>query len=193
MKNRILIATLITATTILSGCFNFGSDNPDTGTTGESKTYETTEYALEIPKDWEVISKDKFTSEVPNDSQIVFRNNIKSDAFTANTVIVKRTVNSNESSLEFAKKALNNESSSLTDYKETRRETYSLKIGDQTEDTYIAYFEAKKSASEPLTKYIQTYGVRGTSGFIVTGAFSPEEEQNTVQKVENIIKSFRLK
>jgi hypothetical protein len=191
---RIILPALLSSF-LLSGCFNFGERT--TVTNGNTKdnyrTFETTEFAMEVPSDWQVIGRDKFTSEIPSETVVVFRNNIKNDTFTANVNVVRRVLQENETSLDFAKRTINRESGDLASYREYKKETKKISIGDNSEDTYISYFEARKSTQDLLIQYIQVYGVRGKAAFIVTGAFSPNEEQSTVQTVENIVKSFRLK
>jgi hypothetical protein len=179
---------------ILSGCFNFEGENQDNTQVDQNfRTYSVTEFSIDIPSAWQVIAKDQFTSEIPAETVVVFRNNIKNETFTANVNVVKRTLLEDQSTLDFAKRVINRESGGLASYREFKKETRKMPVGDQTEDTLISYFEARKSTQDPLIQYIQTYGVRGKTAFIVTGAFSPNEEQSTVQRVENIVKSFRLK
>lgn len=178
----------------LTGCFNFGGDEPADGAVndGTVSTYQTTDFRITIPADWEVIDQNDFTSDVPSETLVVFRNNIKNETFTANVNIVQRALQEPVSSLEYANLVNNRQKSGLVDYNETRKETLTIPFGDQQVDTYFTAFEARKSTSEPLIRYVQTYGVRDGSAFIVTGAFSPQETDVTSQTVENIVRSFQL-
>lgn len=178
----------------LSGCFNFFEEEPQqTDSSLTSSTYQTTDFSITIPADWEVIDQNDFTSDVPPETLVVFRNNVKNETFTANVNIVQRDLQESVSSLEYANLVNNRQKSGLVDYNETHKETILLPSGDQQVDSYFTAFEARKSTSEPLIRYVQTYGVRGNSAFIVTGALSPQENDVTSQTVENIVRSFQLK
>lgn len=178
----------------LSGCFNFFEEEPQqTDSSLTSSTYQTTDFSINIPADWEVIDQNDFTSDVPPETLVVFRNNVKNETFTANVNIVQRDLQESVSSLEYANLVNNRQKSGLVDYNETHKETILLPSGDQQVDSYFTAFGARKSTSEPLIRYVQTYGVRGNSAFIVTGAFSPQENDVTSQSVEDIIRSFQLK
>ena len=87
---------------------------------------------------------------------------------------------------------INRESSGLVGYNELAKETVFINIDGKETDTLLNRFEAKKTANENTVRYIQTYGVKGDTGFIVTGAVSPGESESVLQTVEKIVKSFRL-
>lgn len=185
---------LLVALLSLGGCFNFSGEEaqqPEPG--GESSVYQTNDFSINIPADWEVIDENDFTPEVPDETVAVFRNNVKNENFTANVNVVQRGIQSPVTSMEYANLVNNRQKSGLVDYRETRKETISIASGDQKEDTYFIAFEARKSSSDPLIRYFQTYGVRGNSAYIVTGALSTQENESTVQTVEKIVRSFRLR
>jgi len=180
----------------LSGCFNFGASTSTSGSKTideKSKLYETNAFSIIIPKDWEVIEKDKFTSDVPQETVVVFRNNVKNENFTANVNIVQNNLQQATSSVEYSKLVNNRQKSGLFDFKETKRNTIKVKIGGKDEDTILTAFEAKKSVDEKVVRYIQTYAVKGNSAYIVTGALSPQENDSTVKTVEDMVQSIVLK
>lgn len=196
MKKLISVSILSILSLSLAGCFNFtdeGNTDSEQPTDSSMMTYQGTSFDIEIPNEWQIINRDEFTSEIPSDTLVIFRNNVKNETFTANVNIIKRALQSPESSLDFAKRTINRQSNGLSEYSESKKETIKAKIGDQTADTFLTYFTASKTTSDPKIQYIQTYATNGNSAFIVTGAFSPNEQQNTVQTIENIVKSFRLK
>lgn len=190
-------AILLSAVAVfaLSGCFNFGGEEGSdvTPSDGVTSVYQTTDFSITIPADWEVIDQNDFTSDVPPETLVVFRNNVKNETFTANVNIVRRELQESVSSLEYANLVNNRQKSGLIDFNETRKETITIPAGDQQDSTYFSAFEARKSTSDSLIRYVQTYGVRGNSAFIITGAFSPQENDVTSQTVENIVRSFQLK
>ncbi len=189
------IKSILTLTMIflLAGCFNFGDESEDEGITEEGyTTYKTQDFNIGVPSAWEVINEDEFTAEVPDVTVVVFRNNVKNETFTANVNIVTKQLQEPISSLEYAKMVVNRQADGLTDYNEQDKQTVKiLKEGEEVE-TLITRFEARKTASENLVKYVQTYGVTGNKSFIVTGAVSPRESESVLQTVEKIVKSFSL-
>jgi hypothetical protein len=178
----------------LGGCFNLGGSQTTQKPVDErSKVYETNEFTITVPKTWEVIEKKDFTSDVPAETVVVFRNNVKNETFTANMVIVKNTLQEPIATLEYAKMVLNRQKSGLYDYKESRRDETKITIGGNEDPTFFTLFEAKKSTEENSVRYLQTYGIKGKSAYIVTGAVSTQENDSVVKDIENMVKSFKLK
>lgn len=177
----------------LTGCFNFGGDETDQGTPSEGyTTYKTEQFNIDVPSAWEVISEDEFTSDVPDVTVVVFRNNVKNETFTANVNIVSKQLQEPVSSLEYAKMVVNRQSNGLVDYNEQAKDTVKINRGGEEVDTLFTRFEARKTASDNLVRYVQTYGVTGDTAFIVTGAVSTQESESVLQTVEKIVKSFSL-
>ncbi len=192
MKKFSVYFLTLTLLLSLGGCFNFGEEeNPATSEEGYT-TYKTDNFSISVPEKWEVINQDEFTSDVPEVTEVVFRNNVKNETFTANVNIVSKKLQVPVSTLEYAKMVINRQSSGLVGYNELAKETSSLTVGDAQAETLLNRFEAKKTADDNTVRYIQTYGVKGDTGFIITGAVSPGESESVLQTVEKIVKSFRL-
>lgn len=186
-----LAAFVLVAVFVFGGCFNLGGGGTTTDTT--SKVYETNEYAIKIPREWEVIGKNEFTSEVPPETDVVFRNNVKNETFTANVVIVKNTLQENLPTLEYAKRVYNRQQSGLYDFKEVKKDPFKIKIGGKEEETFFLRFEARKSLDEQPVRYFQTYAVKGNNAYIITGGTSLQENEATAKLIEDTVKSFVLK
>lgn len=180
---------------LFAGCFNFGDDTtPSIQPVDEqSRLYETDIFSIIIPKDWEMIEQKDFTSDVPEVTMIVFRNNVKNENFTANVNIVKNSLQDPVSTLEYAKLVNNRQKSGLVDYNETQKDLRNINIGGSDQETFFTAFEARVAANDKLIRYMQTYGVKERNAYIVTGSFSPQESETSSQKIESIVKSFRLK
>ncbi len=177
----------------LTGCFNFGGDDGEQGATAEGyTTYKTEQFNIEVPSAWEVINEDEFTRDVPDVTVVVFRNNVKNETFTANVNIVSKQLQEPVSSLEYAKMVVNRQSGGLVDYSEQAKDTIKINRGGEEVDTLLTRFEARKTASDNMVRYVQTYGVNGDTAFIITGAVSPQESESVLQTVEKIVKSFSL-
>jgi hypothetical protein len=191
----ILPTILIVSVLSFSGCFGSGGDGPDTEEPSDTgfTVYATNQFEIDVPSEWEVIDRKDFTSEVPNETVVVFRNNVKNETFTANVNIVANNLQKPVSSLEYAKLVNNRQKSGLIEYSEKSKDEIKIRIGDQEVDTFLTAFEARIGTDDNLVRYIQTYGVQGSTAYIVSGAVSPSESESVVQRVEKIVKSIRLK
>lgn len=181
---------------LLGGCFNFGGSGTGSGTKTvdeRSKLYDTNDFSVVIPKDWEIISRAEFTADVPEETVVVFRNNVKNEDFTANVNIVKNSLQEPISTDEYSKRVSNRQKSGLYNYKESKNDPVKIKIGDKDIDSFYRLFEAQKGPDEKLVRYMQTYIVKGDSAYIITGAVSPKENDAVMKTIEDIVKSFKLK
>ena len=200
MKNKTLVSTILSVSLILipvstlSGCLNLGSNKSTTTTSTDSltKVYNTNEFSIKIPKDWEIIEKKDFTSAVPAETQVVFRNNVKNETFTGNLNIVKKALQEDLDTTEFAKQVFNRQKSGLIDYKEIRRDDIKLTIGGKETTTYFIVYEARRNADEKVIRFLQSYGVKNKSAFIITGAINPKDTDTVAQNIETAIKSFQI-
>lgn len=194
MKKLIVPAILLF---ILSGCFGGGGATtpaeiapaPDES----SSLFQNGEFSVLFPKEWDEIDQNEFTSDVPPETVVVFRDNVKNERFTPNANVVRHTLSLPTDSIEYGKLVYNRQSTGLTDFKEISKIERDILIGKQLEKSTLLVFDARIKPGEKLIRYIQTYATKGNLAFIVTGSLLPDETQNTVQKIENIIKSFALK
>ncbi len=189
-----MLILLVIPLLFLSGCFNFNQEKTKKPATDErSRIIEHSEFTLKIPREWDSIEPKDFTNEVPQNTLMVLRNNVKNENFTANVNILKNNLQIPKETLEYAKEVINRQKNGLYNYKETKRDLVKTQIGEKKFDTYMVYFEGKKSPESEMVKFIQTFGVKANFAYIVTGAVSPNENSNTVNVVEEIVKTFALK
>lgn len=177
MNNKIKLFSLIfISSLLLSGCLTTGDSSSNSGSQQEDNNYQQTlkyinnQFSFNFPERWDLIEPKDFTSEIPQETQVVVRNNIKNETFTANVNVVKNTLQESLSSLDYAKAILNRQQTGLLDYKETKRELVKIKVAGQEEDTYYIEFTARLNATDPLTKFIQTFGVKDKNGYIILGS-----------------------
>lgn len=195
-SHRFILGVSVLSLLTLSGCINLGGGSTaGTANTASTttQTYDTSEFTITIPQGWEIIEKKDFTSEVPQETQVVFRNNVKNENFTANVNIVKNILQQPVSTTDYANMVLNREKTGLYNYTESRKDSTKISIGGTDTDTFFVLFEAKKSASDNVVRYLQTYAVKADSAYIVTGAVSPQENAAMIATVESTVKSFKLK
>lgn len=196
LKKIFQVALISISLAGLTGCFNFGGSNTNNQKTAvdeRSRIYENTEFSVKIPKEWDIIEKKDFTQEVPQETQVVFRNNVKNEDFTANVNIVRNTLQNSKETLEYAKEIINRQKTGLYDYKELKKDLVKISISGKDFDSYLVEFEARRDPSENITKFIQTFGVKGGNGYVIMGGVSLKENSNTVSTVEGIVKSFIVK
>ncbi len=193
-KKSISIITIISLF-ILGGCFNFGSEEATSTTTTDANlsVYQTNDFGIDIPKEWEIIDQNDFTSEIPQETVVVIRNNVKNETFTANVNIVKRGLEQATDSTQYANLVGNRQKSGLVDYDEVKKEESGVTIGDQKTPSYFVVFNARKTTQDQLIRYWQTYAIKDNFAYIITGASSTNESESTSKIIENIVKSFRLR
>ncbi len=193
MKKHLTAAILLLLSlSILPAC-SFGGTSTSTTPDDTHRLYENNEFSVQIPKDWETIEKDDFTSDVPDVTMVVFRNNVKNETFTGNVNIVRNQLQETIDSNEYAKMVYNRQKNGLYEFKEIKREEYKIQIGGSPITSTYLIFEAKKGTDQQTVRYMQTYAVKNNFAYIITGAVSPQENDVTIQTIESIIKSFQLK
>jgi hypothetical protein len=193
MKKLIALVLILTSALSLTGCFEDDSAAviQDPSQSPNYTKFETTDFSILYPNDWEVLQKDSFTSNVPASTIVIFRNNIKSDLFTANLNISQTTLTQKESltSEDFTTQTLNTEKFNLVNFQEIKREDFT--IGQ--EKTSIVTFQGRKSVTDTLLNFEQICIARNGFGMIITAAYLPNEDQSVVLKLDEMIRSFTLK
>jgi hypothetical protein len=190
MKNLLAKTLIILSLFSLTACFGSEDEEAIVDDTSPSYSkYEQADFGIIYPKDWEVITKDNFTSNIPASTVIVFRNNIKSDLFTANLNISQSVLNPQSTSLDFSIQTLNTEKYNLVGFQEISRETYT--IGG--EESFIVTFQGRKTITENLIEFKQLCIARNGYGIIITAAYTPNENQSIVMKMDEMVRSFTLK
>ncbi len=197
---RIAIFLAVTAALLaFTGCFgpdtsgsSSSSGTEQAGPSAELKSYDNGEIFITFPSNWEIIQPKDFTSEVPEETQVVIRNNVKNETYTANTNVVKNIIRQGTSTIDYAKDVLSRQKNGLIGYRELSRDLVNIQIGGQNVETYRVVFEAKLNPEDPTLRFEQTYGVKGTSGYIILGATSLQETTTVVNSVSDTVKSFRI-
>jgi hypothetical protein len=197
MNKKLLITILISSTILLSGCF--GSEEGGGGTiptpeniSNDTKTYTSNELSLQFPASWDLIDPKDFSSAIPPETEVALRNNIKNDTYTANINIVKNPLQTDKTSLDYAKEVLNRQRTGMLDYKETKREIINVIVGGQKHETYYTEFEARLNQTDPVIKFVQTYAVKDKAGFIAMGAYSLQENTVVVEQVNSSVKTLNI-
>ncbi|MBT4366613.1 hypothetical protein HOD15_04290 [Candidatus Peregrinibacteria bacterium] len=190
-----LIAISLITLFSLTGCFGTPADEEETDNTNQMySTYKSSDISIIYPNDWEVLNSSDFTSNVPASTVVVFRNNLKNDIFTANLNISQAEIPLGTNNEDFALQTLNTQKYNLVGFTELLRENYNIKTGEETEEsTVLSTFQGRKTITESLVEFKQTYIARNGFGIIVTAAYLPNEEQSVVMMLDKMLRSFALK
>lgn len=179
---------------LLTGCFGGNSTPaPTDQSTGTTTTYQTTDFSINVPTDWDTIESKDFTSNIPKGTIVAFRNNIKSEVFTANLNISVTDLQEVITSQDFETSSKANIKSSLLGYTETSTAPQDVKSGTATLQGVMFEFQGKKSASDPILTFKQLYVVRDKTGYTLTAAYLPDEDASVVNSLTEMLNSFMLK
>lgn len=194
-----ILPTLLLTGILLSGCLSLDGGNSGGGNNNsnqalqQSKSYNNGQFEISYPENWDVIEPKNFTSDIPPETKVVIRNNIKNENFTANVNIVQNSLQKDKSSLDYAKEVLNRQKTGLLDYKETKRDLVKINIGGSEQESYYVEFDARLNPGDPITRFAQTYGVKGSNAYIALAAHAQEESTAVIDQLHKMIKSFQVK
>lgn len=193
--NFIGISASIIGLLILSGC-SFGSttttntNNPEAATL---QTFQADDYQITVPKVWEITRKNEFTSDIPANVSVVLQANRKNELFVTNVNVTKNTLGDSISSLDYGKVVLENQKTVLQNFAEKSREEVDTTIGGTAQKILIAKFDGKRTATDPLLSFIQSYYVKDRTGYIITAAFVYNEDPSVQKEAEQIVRSLSIK
>jgi hypothetical protein len=191
MKNLKALSIIAIIPLLMTGCFGSGSDTTSGTQTTDStkKLYETTDFSIEIPQDWEILERADLRPNIPQETVVAFRNNIKSDIFTANVNISMETVGETVNSSDYAKNSKISAQKNLVSFEEISSQSYN----NGTTTGTILEFSGKKTSSDPIVKFQNLYIVNNGSAYTITGAYLPAEDETIVKNIGEMINSFLLK
>lgn len=190
---KILFAAALFSSIFLGGCF--GGDDAETA---EKKIPGFTPYAAEqfktqIPEGWETIEPAKFTQNIPVNTLAAFKNNIRHPRFTANVIILKNELTSEISSLDYAKLLERKMANELTAYRILSSDVFKIKVAGQETDTIFLNAEGRESPAADIKRFMQVSAVKGTSAFVALGAYDISENEETVKKLNTMLREFEVK
>lgn len=193
MKRAFISLALIISLFSFTGCLG-GNDSSGGTQLQNFSVYTAPAFSISMPNSWHTIEPKDFSKDIPQETQIIFRDNIKSDLFTANANVTKRLLKQQTNSLNYGKSMMNENKSSLLNFKEiSRDEDFNIAIGGQMQKTLLVLFEGKESESDPTIRIVQTYAVNGSDAYTVTAAYLPESLELDAENAKNIVKSFKVK
>jgi hypothetical protein len=199
MKKLFISSLLISILLIFPGCFGGGDEpTPDTTTTAPPteriafyRPIEADDFTLQIPEDWETIQH--FPSSYPENTAVAFINNNKDKDFIANINIVRNKVAEGTSSSDYALTMFQTISEQLVNFKKVTQTETQLPTGDTVTPSYLFEFEGTNNPTDRTRGFIQTFGVKGTTAYIVTGTYALSDDELAIDQIKQSVPSFRLK
>lgn len=185
------ILACISIAFLLTACSS--DESGDSVATENTKTYEGSNFTVKLPLDWEVIEPVDFTSAFPAQTQVAFLNNVQHEVYTANANVTVRAVEEGTVTADFAKNMLGNAKSSLLEFVEIGNSEKIVMQGENEISGIIYEFQGKKSASNSIVTFRELYLVIGDQGIIFTASHLPDESENVVNQLNEMLDSFALK
>jgi len=177
---------------MLTGCFGDTETVEDEEIEPGKISYETSNFKINMPEDWEIIERQDFTSNVPIETVVGFRSNIKSEIFTSNVNISESQLPVEINSKDFAKSSISSAKNKLTSYKQINFQDYELEYKDESIPTYIIEFSGKQSPIEPIVQFKQIFISHNGIGYTITGSFLSDESESIVKQIDEMLDSFSL-
>ena len=117
----------------------------------------------------------------------VFLKKVDGDDFIQNTNVVKESINTDATSLEYAKANMLLGSKAIVDYRSITTEQVQI----QNTISVLHTFRARNSTTDPLRHYSQTYFARDKIAYTVT-CISKDDDIVQQQSCAGIVTSFQF-
>lgn len=183
MKKSVFSSLLLASSLLLTGCFGGGSEQIDVGSS--IQTFQN--FQIAVPSNWQKIFQEDFANTIPDETVALFLNRVEGSDFIQNVNVVKESLNTDASSLEYAKANILLGSRALVDYRPIN--TSESNINEVT--TVIHTFRARNETTAPLRHYTQSYFSRNNLGYTVT-CIALEDDISQQENCSNIIQSFQF-
>lgn len=196
MLKRNIILLLTVFTIFLTGCGGSGGSSSESiGLTlpeANYTTFNTTDFRIQYPIDWQVLSQQDISSRFRQRLEVAFMSNFKDLFFTPVITVERVSLSEAMNSMEFADQNIAQNSSTLIDYILIDRQPVTLERRGSPILTEIVKFRGKQRIQDDVLEFIQIYAVRDSSGFIVTGAYDPASNRTDEDKIVNSLKTLKL-
>ncbi len=188
----ILIGTLL----ILPGCLGFGGgdgggETPPTEVLTFYRLVESSEFSLQVPEDWETIQH--FTSSYPDNTIVAFRNNVQDHHFVANINVTRNTVEEGTTTRDYALEMSETVANQLLNFELLNEEETTIFVDGVGQETFLYEFKGTNDPTIAPRRFIQTYGVSGTQGYVITGTYAHDDTELAIDQVKQSIPTFMVK
>ncbi len=183
------ILTLIMTVLLFSSCSLTGTGS----VSGNLNTYETANFKISYPLDWEVIDKSKFEVNIPENVIVAIRSNIKNETFTTNVNLAVEVLENDVSAKEFALATMSLASRKLTSFKEIQLGETTVSAAEGKLPAYYIEYEGKSSPRSTLVNFKQIFVAEGNVIYTLTKANTTTEDESIVNTADLVLNSFVLK
>lgn len=191
---KLLTYLVILSSLLLSACGSDENQQDQNQDQPGNTTFQGDNFTITYPTEWEVITPEDLPAETPTNVLVGIRNNIRSEIFTANVNVLRSPALTEGQTLEdLAKDTEQKAKNNLLEYQKLGNEDKEITMGDQTIDAKMLEYEGKISASSPLVHFTQVLVFTDSNGFVITGAYLPNEAENVRESISQIINSFQIK
>lgn len=193
---KAFLPLVISTILILSGCFDSSNQNPDDRTAEGFHIYETNEFKIQVPDDWETLTPLGFKSDMPRNAIGAFRSNLKNARFTPNVIIVKNELSDDISTSDYAKTMRQKITGDLISFREILTEKTNVTVAGASIETLYIYVEGRDKLDSDIKRFIQISAVKGKTAYIAIGAFltvPAQESDAAASKIGTMIRSFEVK
>jgi hypothetical protein len=177
---KILIVLAFASSFLLTSC----GGNGETATV-DSLQQQFDDFSINVPGNWRRINPDSFANTIPNGTAVIFMSPSQGADFFQNVNVVQESLNTDATSLEYAKANMLLGSKAIIDYRPVSTEE--VQIG--TEKSVYHVFRARNVSTDPLRFYSQSYFARDRVGYTVT-CIAQDEDLAQQQVCESVVKSF---
>lgn len=179
---------------LFSGCFGGSDGGQSTDPTKKIAFYtpvEAEDFFMQIPEEWEVI--EQFTSNYPPNTVVAFRNNVKDNEFLANINVVRNEVAEGTLTADYALQMFESLRQQMKNFEELDKNSITLTSPTGSIPSYIVEFQGTNDTATLDRRFIQTYGIKGTKAYIVTGTYDPDDTELAIDQVKKSVRSFGLR
>lgn len=144
-------------------------------------------FSVDIPETWRRVNPENFANTIPEGTAALFVQKDATSDFIQNVNIILESLNTNASSLEYAKANTVLATKTIAEYKlisQAEIEIHGIK-------TSLHVFQARNTPVEPLRQYFQAYFVQDRIGYTIT-CVAKNDDAVQQQTCEAVLKSFRL-
>lgn len=181
---------LFAVSLFLSGCGSSTPQEENNDVENDEPRYHdyvTSDFKMSVSDEWTTLNN--FDSSYPDGLRVAFKNNIKDTDFVANLTVFEDEMEKSLTNEDTSQNKLKDNSETLLEYELISQEEITL----DGNTTYLNIFEGKNSAESETYRFMQTYIAKGKSAWIVTATYLPTEDEFTVERMETMLKSFKLK
>ena len=95
--------------------------------------------------------------------------------------------------MKFAESLIASNEKRVINFTEVERMNETITVGGVTSDTILLRFTGKENLADETLEFLQVYGVKGTNGYVVTGAYDPNDQDNEATKIVQSLQTFKIK